>query len=139
MPLSEFDAARARTVLRDMLESVRGHPGAVKFDPAKPDEPLTAVANSYGLFRLGLELAEAALEDRNTVCLTHDGRAVPDLGSSAAVEFLIQDGTPPEQVPEVPPSRWELIVAVGCTIGFLAVLLGLLVVGLVSVVRWLFG
>ena len=139
MPPPDFDPARVRAAVQELAAAVRGQPGTVRFDPPTPDEPLAATADRVGLLRLGLELAEAAFDDKTTVCLDHAGRAVPDLGSTAAVEFRMTDSTPHEQVADTSPDGAALVISFVCTVGVSVVLVGLMVVGAITVSRWLLG
>src|SRR5689334_14717663 len=86
-----FDADRAHLLLRDLRERTRGNMPIVRFEQATaPSSLLREVTSRSGLFRLGVDLASAALEEEGQVIISNDGNVAAD-GSDAVIQFVFVD------------------------------------------------
>jgi len=126
----EYDLTRAHVLLRDLERVAQGRAPAVQLIPPTADQPtVRGDFTRFGLLKLAVRLARAALDARATVAVHASGRVEPD-GHGGLIQLHLADDTPP--APETRP-----VMRVGLS-GCLAVLtvLGLAAIGLASVVWW---
>lgn len=129
-----YDTARIRHVLLDLLRTTRGEAPMVELKgPARDDPVVRGVANRAGALRLGLWLASAALEADSVVSVQPDGTVRGD-AEPGLVEIVFTDEKD-GQVPS-PRKRFPLIGVMSSCLIVIAVL-GLAVIGLLTVVGWL--
>jgi hypothetical protein len=123
-----YDLARAHILLRDLERVAQGRAPAVEMattDPAQP--PICGDFTRFGLLKLAVQLARAALEAEATVAVHASGRVEPN-GRGGLLELHLADDQPP-----VPGPREQIALGKsGCLA--LVTLFGLAAVGLVTVV-----
>ena len=129
---SDLENQKLRFLLEGLRRGSDELPYTVRLvDETRPAEPIRSVASRSSLIRLGIELANAALEADDEVILGDDLRPRTTSAEPGLLHVLLMDDKPSPRAPR----RGGL----GC---FLAMLLaiGMLVlagIGVMTVVEWL--
>lgn len=131
-------------------EVIAGLDGAVPRDGARvslvqygggPDES-QIIANQDGYLRLGIECMKAAFSAKGASDSNTPNAIVLDLGylltSDSTIHFDWCERREPESNPDRPGSIGDRLVP-ALLLGFVTGFLGLTLIGLVTVLRWLFG
>jgi hypothetical protein len=120
----DFQAKRVQLILRDLEHSLRGRAAMLEFQAEPPaTSVLRGVASRAGLLRLGLRLAQAALDADAIVSVGPDGRVNRD-ADVGLIEITLTDEPFEERRPDDSKlSTLGTLALCGCGIAVLALLL----------------
>lgn len=101
----EYDVARAEVLLRDLARIGPGHAPGVQLEGAPGEGPrVLGTCTRFGLLRMAVRLAQAALSARLTVTVSDDGRVDPDGSSVGSLIQVYLADDPPALAPR--PARF---------------------------------
>jgi hypothetical protein len=132
--LDDFQFKRVQLILRDLEHSLRGRAAILEFETEpQASSIIRGVANRAGLLRLGLRLAQAAIEADTIVSVGPDGRVNRD-AQVGLIEIALADESVEQHLPSGQKlSAFGTFALCGCGIAVLALLL----VGLVTCAGWI--